>query len=292
MSHSLSLSLPLSRSLPNPRFLFAAALALSALLAAPARSDADLGISKLDAPDPVETDADFDYVLRITNYGPDTATDVTVVDTLPATTVYDSSAGAGWACGHDGSPTGGVVTCTRPSLAMTVEDGHSEITITVTAPGSAQSLTNNASISAVSPADSYSPNDTVAHGTTIVAPPNGGGTCWAVDDNGGSANDDGLATILKDGTGLIDLGDLEEPLNGNANITGVEAVTFGPFAGGPNLYAADDGRLGTINLTASNPAEYTNIGSFGSGTGAGIAPWKAKIRSLPPSRCTPHASRV
>lgn len=46
--------------------------------------DADLGITKTDSPDPVIAGNMLTYTVVVTNSGPDIATDVTVVDTLPA----------------------------------------------------------------------------------------------------------------------------------------------------------------------------------------------------------------
>lgn len=74
---------------------------------------ADLLIAMTDSPDPVGRGATLTYTILVTNAGPSAAASVTVVDTLPAGTSFTGAAGDGWSCGE----AGGVVTCTRPSLA-------------------------------------------------------------------------------------------------------------------------------------------------------------------------------
>ncbi len=54
------------------------------------------------------------WTLTVSNNGPDTAVGpFTVTDTVPAGTTFSSATGPGWSCSHDGSLTGGVVTCVR-----------------------------------------------------------------------------------------------------------------------------------------------------------------------------------
>ncbi|MCA9971121.1 MAG: DUF11 domain-containing protein [Anaerolineales bacterium] len=74
---------------------------------------ADLALVKSALPDPVVAGEQLTYTLDITNLGPDGATDVLVVDTLPA--------GVSFVSAVPGSPTcteaGGVVTCMLGALA-------------------------------------------------------------------------------------------------------------------------------------------------------------------------------
>ena len=51
---------------------------------------ADLSVSKEDMPDPVLAGNSLVYTLMVTNAGPDMASDVTLVDTLPAGVTYAS----------------------------------------------------------------------------------------------------------------------------------------------------------------------------------------------------------
>ena len=71
---------------------------------------ADLRISKSDSPDPVIAGEQLYYTIRVKNDGPDTASDITVKDTLPAEVDYVTSTNP------DCTESGGVVTCDIPDL--------------------------------------------------------------------------------------------------------------------------------------------------------------------------------
>lgn len=108
---------------------------------------ADLSVSK-DGPSQVNEGQDFGYSITVANAGPNDATNVAVVDTLPAAVEFVSAAGPGWSCGFSN----GTVTCTRPSLAA---GASTAISITVTAPETVGTLLNTVSTSA----DEDDPND-------------------------------------------------------------------------------------------------------------------------------------
>src|SRR5687767_1437081 len=103
---------------------------------------ADLSITKTDSPDPVATGGTLAYTINVTNSGPDDASAVKVVDTLPAGVTFVSATGTNWVCNNSS----GTVTCNRtggnlaPGAAPT-------ITITVTAPSTAGNITNSATVS-------------------------------------------------------------------------------------------------------------------------------------------------
>src|SRR5262249_23459147 len=73
----------------------------------------DLSIVKTDSPDPVLGGAPLTYKLAVNNAGPDTATSVSVTDTLPPGVAFQSASGSGWSCGQVAA----IVTCTRGSLS-------------------------------------------------------------------------------------------------------------------------------------------------------------------------------
>ncbi len=102
--------------------------------------EADLAIDKTASSDTVLTEDTLTYTLSVVNLGPNTAEDVTVTDTLPSGVIYQSASGTGWDC----TETGGVVTCTRSSLAVEIAP---DITILVTAPSVAGVIQNTASVS-------------------------------------------------------------------------------------------------------------------------------------------------
>ena len=60
---------------------------------------ADLSITKVDSPDPVNTGANLTYTITVTNNGPDAAANASWSDTLPAGTSFVSMLDvSGWAC--------------------------------------------------------------------------------------------------------------------------------------------------------------------------------------------------
>ena len=87
-------------------------------------------------------------------------TNVDVIDTLPAGMVFGSAAGAGWSCGE----AAGVVTCSRPSLAV---GAAPQITISVTSPSSGGLYTNTATVASDAP-DPVAANDSATAVTTAT----------------------------------------------------------------------------------------------------------------------------
>jgi uncharacterized repeat protein (TIGR01451 family) len=120
---------------------------------------ADLSVSKSDSPDPVTVLQPLAYTVNVNNAGPVTATTVSVADTLPAGTVFQTASGTGWTCGHSA----GTVTCTRPSLAV---GAAPNITIVVTAPGAPGTITNTVTVTAAQ-GDPMSANNMDSESTTV-----------------------------------------------------------------------------------------------------------------------------
>jgi uncharacterized repeat protein (TIGR01451 family) len=118
-----------------------------------AATDADVAIVKTDAADPVVVGGTVTYTLNVTNYGPATATTVTIDDAIPAGLTLNSVTGACAAlpCVVPSLPAGGTATLT--------------ITATAAAPGL---VTNTATVSATEP-DPVSGNNSDAEPTTIAA---------------------------------------------------------------------------------------------------------------------------
>src|SRR5207237_7767635 len=107
---------------------------------------ADLSITK-SGPSFVNTGAAFDYLLTVGNNGPNTATSVSVRDTLPAGVTFVSvtaTGGSGWTC----SQSGGIVTCTEPRKPA---GETTTIDINVTAPSTAGNINNCASLPSAPP---------------------------------------------------------------------------------------------------------------------------------------------
>jgi uncharacterized repeat protein (TIGR01451 family) len=78
----------------------------------------DLSITGTASPDPVLVGQNLTYTLTVTNKGPNSATRVTLTDSLPATTTYQShTAPADWSCTAPAVGSTGTVTCNVESLA-------------------------------------------------------------------------------------------------------------------------------------------------------------------------------
>ena len=121
---------------------------------------ADVSVTQSDAPDPVLAGELLAYTLTAHNSGPQTATSVTLTDTLPGGVTYDSATPSQGTCNQSA----GTVTCALGTLA-----NAASATVQVLArPTAAGSLSNQASI-ASSPADPSSTNNTSTAGTTVSA---------------------------------------------------------------------------------------------------------------------------
>ena len=215
--------------------------------------EADLSLSKSDSPDPVNVNQALSYSLTIDNLGPDDATDVVLVDTLPAAVTFQSAISSQGSC----SESGGTVTC---NLGIIANAANATVDIIVIAPPSAGSITNNASVSAST--DDFDPANDSASETTTVQNLNVNQLCYLVADAGGGGGGNDRLT-------QIDTADFD-PLTNETNIgigTGtnrIEAIAWNSATG--VLYAADSGRLGTLSTTTG---VFTALpSSFGTGSGA------------------------
>lgn len=120
---------------------------------------ADLSVSKSDTPDPVGVSGVLTYTLSIANAGPDPApSTVTVTDILPPSVVFGGASGSGWTCGGTGT-----IVCTAPGLGV---GAAPDIVITVTAPITPMTLSNNATISSDF-LDTNPANNAVTISTTV-----------------------------------------------------------------------------------------------------------------------------
>jgi uncharacterized repeat protein (TIGR01451 family) len=116
----------------------------------------DLAITKTGDPDPVKVGDELTYTLLVTNDGPQDATGVTVVDTLPAGVTFVS---ASVGC----TEMGGVVTCDVGDLAAAEV---AELTILVT-PDMEGLITNSATVTG-NELDPALENNTATQDTTVI----------------------------------------------------------------------------------------------------------------------------
>lgn len=122
---------------------------------------ADLAVNQTDDPDPVLTGFSVDYDITVSNDGPQDATNVTLVDTLPSAAFTGATASQG-SCGPE---TGGTVTC---DLATIASGGTATVTVTV-ATTTAGTLQNVVDVSA-DEADPNLANNTDTELTTVADP--------------------------------------------------------------------------------------------------------------------------
>ncbi len=136
---------------------------------------ADIAISGMDTPDPVVEGFQLDYMIDITNNGPDPASNVTLTDQLPAGVLYFQATPSQGSC----SETTGTVTC----LLGTLADGASatvSVVVTADTPGG---LNNTVSVSA-DEVDNNPADNTVTLGSTVLP------------DQDGDGLDDGFETSI------------------------------------------------------------------------------------------------
>jgi uncharacterized repeat protein (TIGR01451 family) len=136
---------------------------------------------------------ELNYRITVTNNGPDAATDVTLIVTLPNTVLFTSAITGQWICtGPDESRPGGTMACTRATLPSGSSD---TILITVSPPNGSGTLTNKVTVSAKQ-ADANTANNTAILNTTLI--PAGSGSP-EIDPNNGSVGAPGsyfLFTVI------------------------------------------------------------------------------------------------
>ena len=125
-------------------------------------ASADLAITK-SGPANVVAGSNLSYALVVVNNGPSDAAALSVTDTLPAGVTFVSAAGTAWTCTNTGNVS---VTCTRAALATGAT--APTITVVVTAPVQAATLTNSATVTAAT-IDPVPGNNTSTATTTVTA---------------------------------------------------------------------------------------------------------------------------
>jgi uncharacterized repeat protein (TIGR01451 family) len=123
---------------------------------------ADLSVSKTSSPDPVHVGKKLTYTIPVTNNGPDSATSVSLTDSLP------KNAGFGSATTTQGTcilkPQKRQVVCSLGNLAS---GGTATVTIVVK-PTVKGTITNTVSVTATSPTDPNTANNTASTTTTVL----------------------------------------------------------------------------------------------------------------------------
>lgn len=130
---------------------------------------ADLSVTKVDSPDPVNTGSNLTYTITVTNNGPDAATNASWTDTLPAGTTFAGIDDvSGWSCSAPEAGDSGTVSCSNPSFAV----GSSVFSLTVavapTVPAGSI-LSNTATVTSSTP-DGNPDNNSGTATTTVLSP--------------------------------------------------------------------------------------------------------------------------
>lgn len=218
-----------------------------------ALNGSDLAITQTDSPDPVNVTSPMSYVLSVNNNGPDDATGVTVVDTLPAGVAFQSASATQGSCTQLGS----IVTCTLGNMPASAS---ATVNIALSAPFTVGTINNSATVSA-DQADPITTNNTSIE-STLVQNLNVNQLCYLVADSGGSGGGNDLFT-------RIDTADFNPATNETnfgigTGTSSIEAIAFNSATG--IVYAANGGQLGTLNTATG--AFQSLPQSFGTGTGS------------------------
>jgi uncharacterized repeat protein (TIGR01451 family) len=127
----------------------------------------DVAVDVADSPDPVAAGTELTYTITVTNNGPNPASDVRVVDTLPADASYVSD---------DAGCTETVVGTVRCDLGEILAGGSRVITITTLVPadlvydnGGPKTITNHVTVDNLAGPDPTPANDEATEDTLVVA---------------------------------------------------------------------------------------------------------------------------
>jgi uncharacterized repeat protein (TIGR01451 family) len=218
----------------------------------PLTPSADLAVTLVDSPDPVNGGEPLTYTLGISNGGPSHTGPLTAALNLPAGITFLSAAGAGWTCGE----AGGVVTCLQSSAQTGAQP---EITVQVAVPNRNETLTATASVSSAA-ADPVASNDTATQSTTVTRTAN---EPPVAQNDAATVAEDSAATIIpvlaNDSTApdtdeTLTVTAVTQPAHGSVSFSGTE-VRFSPepdFNGVTAFrYTISDGNGGTAFATVT-----------------------------------------
>lgn len=154
----------------GPTTLLALAVFAAALLfsppAQPAPGDiADLAVTKVDSPDPVEVGGTLTYAIQVTNLGPQKATGVVVTDRLPNRTDLISASPESGSCERQGRK----VTCEIGDLTPDLVKANPVDVTILLRPNKAGTLTSSVSVDSVE-IDPLEANDRAEATTTVTEP--------------------------------------------------------------------------------------------------------------------------
>jgi uncharacterized repeat protein (TIGR01451 family) len=255
-------------------------------------ADADLSASIVASPTPVFVSSTLTYSIVVVNLGQTSAANVSLADTIPTgTTLVSASGPAGWTCTGTTA-----ITCSLVSTSTLAQGASATITISVTTPVSAGTLTNSATVSSTT-ADPISTNNT-ASAITVVQPlvcatpgnDGAGGTLTGTvntyyQGSGTSAAGATTITVVTPSTGAatqIKAGDLILVIQmQDAQINSANTGAYGdgspgdPATGSTALQSAGEFEFVTattapVAVTPATVPPTATVGIQGTGAGAGL----------------------
>lgn len=191
-------------------------------------TSADLSVTKVDTPDPVNAGSNITYNITANNAGPSNAATVIVSDTLPAGTTFVSlSSPGGWSCSAPAVGASGTVTCSIASMSA----GNAVFTLVVNVGASvadATVITNSATVS------------------SATSDPNGG-------------NETGVATttVATSADLLLSKTDTPDPVNAGANLTYQLTLTNSGPSNATNATFSDTLPTGTYFVSLSTTGAWS-----------------------------------
>lgn len=217
----------------------------------------DLSVTQSDTPDPVNVASPLSYSLQVSNNGPDAATGVTVVNTLPGGVAFQSASSTQGSC----SESGGTVTCV---LGNMIASENATINIVVTSPFFTGSIVNTAVVSG-NESDPVNGNNSSSE-TTVVQNLNVNQLCYLVADAGGGNGGNDLFTSID--TADFDAATNETNYGTGTGTSSIEAIAFNSATG--VVYAADGGQLGTLSTSTGLFQPLPQAIGTGSGSAGNI----------------------
>lgn len=203
--------------------------------------EANIAVTKADSIDPVPVNTNYNYDIEVTNFGPETATAVTLTDVLPGPLSFVSVFTDQGTC----SESSGTVSC---SIGTILSGNTVAVTIFVTAPGTAQTINNTVSIAASS-TDSQTADNSATEDTFV------------------GGNTEQLCYVFSDGSNRLSLYDTAMGTVTDYAANGTNSIeAIGWDSANEILYGADRGQLGILSQANGS---WSTIGSgFGTASGS------------------------
>jgi uncharacterized repeat protein (TIGR01451 family) len=130
---------------------------------------ADLGVVKVDSPDPVASTGNVTYAITITNNGPGTAVDMVMNDPLPTGTTFVSCSSSLGSCSGPAMGTNGLVTASLPGNLG--PGGVVTVTIVANVTAGQGSVISNTATATSATSDPNASNNSDSETTSVGAPP-------------------------------------------------------------------------------------------------------------------------